>query len=87
MPADRIAKINITIDIGSEVKMLSCNKLSTEYQTLDLGKLNYTNTQNAEISDNASIEAGNEATVTGDKTTDKTSGKASVMSSDSAQKD
>jgi hypothetical protein len=75
MPADRISKINVSLDIDSEVKMLSCNKLTTEYQTLDLGKLNYSNTQNAELTGNASIEAGSEATATGDKTTGKVIGK------------
>jgi hypothetical protein len=78
MPADRISKINITLDIGNEVKILSCNKLTTEYQTLDLGKLNYSNTQNAEVTGNASIEAGNEATITGDKTSEKATGKMGV---------
>ncbi len=78
MPADRIEKIIITLDIGSEVKILSCNKLTTEYQTLDLGKLNYTNTQNAEISGSAGIEAGNEATLANEKITNTTTGKTSA---------
>lgn len=75
-PADRISKIKITLDIGSEVKMLSCNKLTTEYQTLDLGKLNYSNSQNTELTGNANIESGSEATVTGDNSTGKVTGKA-----------
>ncbi len=70
MPADRIAKINITLDIGNEVKMLSCNRLITEYQTLDLGILNYSNSQNAEATGNA--------TIAGDKTSEKATKKMGV---------
>lgn len=67
-PADRIAKINVGIDLGStaKVKLASCSRLSTEYQNLDLGKLNYSNTQSGElgakitggVNSEAGIEAG-----------------------------
>jgi hypothetical protein len=63
IPADRISRIKIKLDFDSaEVKILSCDKLITAYQTLDLGKINYTSTQNAEVSGNATIGAGISAT-------------------------
>ena len=58
IPADRIQRITITLFIDTIVQMKSCDKLTTAYQTLDLGKTNYTSTQNAEITGNASIGAG-----------------------------
>lgn len=48
-PADRIARINITTGIGNELKIVSCNKLITDYQSLDLANLN-----TIEAQDNAS---------------------------------
>ncbi len=53
MPANRISKINITLDFGNNVRILSCNKISTVFETLDLGKLNYSNTNSASISGNS----------------------------------
>jgi len=72
MPADRISRITITLDFDKEnktVRILSCDKLITAYQTLDLGKTNYTSAQNAEVSGNASIGAGTTGTVTNNKDT------------------
>lgn len=54
MPADRISKITVRLKIDPDFKLLSCNKLTTEYQTLDLGKLNYSNSNQIELSGNAS---------------------------------
>ncbi len=67
MPADRIAKINVTLDIGNNgIKFLSCDRLITEYQTLDLGKLNYSNTQSGELAGKSLIEAGREDAIKGE---------------------
>jgi hypothetical protein len=77
-PADRIPKINVTLDLGSKVRILSCNKLTTEYQTLDLGKLNFKTTLNSEISGNISADVGTEAAITGQDASLKTSGKSNT---------
>ncbi len=59
IPADRISRIKITLAFDKKnLKILSCDKLITAYQTLDIGKTNYTSTKNAEIVGNASIGAG-----------------------------
>jgi len=63
-PADRISKINVGIDLGtvSEMKLVSCSRLTTEYQSLDIGKLNYSNTQSGElgakVTGGVNVEAG-----------------------------
>lgn len=77
-PADRIPKINITLDLGPKVRILSCNKLTTEYQTLDLGKLNYGTDLKSEISGEISAEAGTEAAITGQDGNFKTSAKSNT---------
>ncbi|GAA4275780.1 hypothetical protein GCM10022259_05040 [Aquimarina mytili] len=69
MPANRISKINITLDLGDDIKLLSCNKIATSYETLDLGKLNYSNTNQASLTGNASTAIGSEKTSAGDDTT------------------
>ena len=53
-PADRISKIMVSLKIHPDFKLLSCNKLTTEYQTIDLGKLNYSNTNAIELAGNLS---------------------------------
>ncbi len=67
-PADRIAKINITLTIdttkNNSITFLSCNKLTTEYQTLDLGKLHYSNTQSGELAGKSFIAANREGATT-----------------------
>ncbi len=74
MPANRISKINITLDLGDDIKLLSCNKIATSYETLDLGKLNYSNTNQASLTGNISSATGAEkALATDDKTNSKTS--------------
>ncbi len=52
MPADRIGKVKVELKIDPEFKILSCNRLTTEYQSIDLGKLNYSNSNQFEISGN-----------------------------------
>lgn len=51
-PADRISKITVLLKINPEFKIVGCSRLATEYQTIDLGKLNYSNTNNLELSGN-----------------------------------
>lgn len=51
-PGDRISKINVRLKLDDKLRLLSCNRLTTEWQTLDLGKLNYSNTISGEISGN-----------------------------------
>jgi|GEM_PF-4306743 len=58
MPADRISKITVTLDLGQDVKMLSCNRLATEYQTIDFGKLDYSNSLSTEGSGNITLGSG-----------------------------
>jgi hypothetical protein len=69
IPADRIQRISITLSVDPVVKMISCDKLTTAYQTLDLGKTDYSSTQNAEVTGNAAIGAGTTGTVTNNKDT------------------
>lgn len=76
-PADRISKITINLKINNaDFRLLSCNRLQTETQTLDLAKLNYSNTNSVEL--NASSTAGVSATTGGtgsiEKTTSDTDG-------------
>ncbi|MFN7912448.1 MAG: hypothetical protein ACK5QC_11545 [Bacteroidota bacterium] len=54
-PADRISKINVRIKLDDKLRLLSCNRLTTEWQTLDLGKLNYSNVVSGELSGNLSL--------------------------------
>ncbi|WP_426330067.1 hypothetical protein [Pedobacter sp. R-06] len=52
-PADRINMIDVTLSLPEGTKLLSCNRLMTEYQTLEFGKLNYSNTASASLTGNA----------------------------------
>ncbi|MEW7290305.1 hypothetical protein [Aquimarina sp. 2304DJ70-9] len=73
MPANRISKINVTLDLGDDIKLLSCNKIATSYETLDLGKLNYSNTTQAALTGDASTGIGSEKTSSdGEKSSSKT---------------
>ena len=54
-PGDRISKIDVRIKLDDKLRLLSCNRLTTEWQTLDLGKLNYSNTISGEINGNLSL--------------------------------
>lgn len=54
-PADRISKIAVRLKLDDRLRLLSCNRLTTEFQTLDLGKLNYSNTASAELTGNVSL--------------------------------
>lgn len=51
-PADRISKADIKLKLDDKLRLLSCNRLATEFQTLDLGKLNFSNTFSGELSAN-----------------------------------
>lgn len=51
-PADRIAKLTVNFDVGKDFKILSCNRIATEYQNIDYGKLNFSNALSAELSAN-----------------------------------
>ena len=62
MPADRITKINISLDFGDKAKILSCNNLVTDYRDIDLAKLNYSTSQSAELNGNTSISDTSEST-------------------------
>ena len=53
-PADRISKVNVIIEFDSAIKLLSCNRLTTEYQTLDLGKISYSNSNSIDLTGNLS---------------------------------
>lgn len=53
-PADRISKININLKFDDRIKLLSCNKITTDYQLIDIGKLNYSNSNSAELTGNLS---------------------------------
>lgn len=77
-PADRIAKIKITLAFPENVKILSCDRLITQYQTFDMGGLFYSNTQSGEVSGNLSLGSGNETTTTNDKTTGITTGSGEI---------
>lgn len=65
-PANRISKINVTLDLGNDVKILSCDKIVTSYDTLNLGKLNYSNTNDASLNGNISTSLGTEKLSTSD---------------------
>ena len=61
-PADRISQITVNLKINDTVfKLLSCNRLQTETQTVDLGKLNYSNSNSTELnaSSSAALNVGN----------------------------
>lgn len=76
-PANRIAKIKVTLDLtdaDSSIKLISCDKLTTTFATLDLGKLNYSDVKSSEISGNATLGAGIETTTVKDDTTTKATG-------------
>ncbi|MCU0469505.1 MAG: hypothetical protein MUF58_12975 [Arcicella sp.] len=53
-PANRISKMNINLKFDDRIKLLSCNKLTTDYQSIDIGKLNYSNSNSAELTGNLS---------------------------------
>ncbi len=64
-PADRISKIFVTLKTSDNaVKITGCDKIVTEYQTVDLGKLTFKNNISGEI--NAGLTSG--VTTTGKKT-------------------
>jgi len=54
-PGDRISKIDVRLKLDNKLRLLSCNRLTTEWQTLDLGKLNYSNIVSGELSGNLSL--------------------------------
>jgi hypothetical protein len=54
--ADRITKANIILAVENPIKVVSFDKIITKYESVDLGKLNFSNTTNLGIS--ASAGAG-----------------------------
>ncbi len=56
-PADRISKAEIHLCLSKEVRLLSCNRLETAFQTVDLGKVNYSNSLSAEVTGNLGVGA------------------------------
>lgn len=66
-PANRIAKIKINLEIipDSTLVFSGCDKLATEFESIDLGKLNYSRNNSFEVSGNGSIGNNSELTTTG----------------------
>ncbi len=77
-PGDRISKINITFKLKPNVKILSCDKLITDFQILELGKLNYSNTQSAELNGNIGTENSIEKSVNQDNSSEITRNSTSL---------
>lgn len=76
--ADRITKIKITLDFGNNIKILSCNKLLTEYETIDIGSLNYSNIRSTKVGGNVSLGMGKESTTGGEGSSGKTSNNTGI---------
>ena len=56
-PADRITKLNVTLQLPADapVSFLYCTKMATEFASVDYGKVNYTNSAGVEL--NAGLQA------------------------------
>ena len=65
-PADRITKASIALEVSDSLKVLSFDKIVTKYESVDVGKLDFSNTTNLGISANAGAgaDAGDTSTTT-----------------------
>ena len=64
-PADRIAKINIRLNVTDpHIKIISFDKIITKYESVDVGKLDFSNTTNLGISANAGAGAATDTSTT-----------------------
>jgi hypothetical protein len=56
-PADRISKITITLDFDTCVTILGCNRLTTDYVHVDLGKMHYSTEQLSDVAGSSSFQS------------------------------
>ena len=56
-PADRISKITITLDFDTCVTILGCNRLTTDYMHVDLGKMHYSSEQLSDVAGSSSFQS------------------------------
>jgi len=64
-PADRINMVDVKLSLDTSVKLLSCNRLITEYQTLEFGKQNYSNSASVGLQATAGSSASTVLTGSG----------------------